>query len=110
MSNVNPPNSSRLAWLKDSEGVWNYARITGFVMLMIFQPAILVYVFVQHLVPDINNLYQWLILCIPSIVSVILFLIDFFRDKNSLRVHFGAVELEYDKHEDNNSDTKVPEE
>lgn len=104
MSNVNQPKNSRFSWLKDSEGVWNYARITGFVMLMVFQPSILIYIFIQHLVPEINNLYQWLILCIPSIVSVILFLIDFFRDKNSLRIHFGTVDVEYNNESDD-SDT-----
>ena len=110
MSRKNPSTDSKFAWLKDSEGVWNYSRITGFVMLMFFQPCILLYILLRDFIPDINNLYQWLIFCIPSIVAVILFFIDFFRDKNSLKIHFGNVGVEYSDSDKDDEDTEVSDE
>jgi amino acid permease len=93
--------SDKFSWLKDSEGVWNYARIIGFVMLILAQPAMIIYAFYANWIPDINNAYQFLIICIPAIVALILFIIEFFRDKNSMKIHFGEFELEMQKGDKN---------
>lgn len=92
----------KLAWLRDSIGEYNYSRIIGSVMLLIFQPVALAYVFINDLTDKISNIYQWLTLSSPVLVAIILFLIDFFRDKESLKIHFGAVQVEFDK--DNRDD------
>ena len=76
---------------------------------MFFQPCILVYILISDYAPEINNPYQWLIFCMPSLVAIILFFIDFFRDKNSLKIHLGNVKLECSDG-NNNDDTEVSEE
>lgn len=97
----------KFAWLRDSLGEYNYSRIIGSVMLLIFQPVALAYVFINDLTDKINNIYQWLTLSSPAVVAIILFLIDLFRDKESLKIHFGAVQVEFDK--DNKDEADNPE-
>lgn len=106
MSEKNLPNNVKFAWLKDSQGEWNYARITGTIMLLVFQPLLLVYMISKGIVMDVNNLFQWLILCSPSITSAILFLIEFFRDKSSMKIKFRDFHVEYDKDGKDNKDTE----
>lgn len=93
--------SKCLAWLRDSSDELSYARVIGTMLLFVLQPLMLLYVIFKINLENITNVYQWLIICIPSLVSVILFLIDLFRDKESLKVKFGSVELEC---EDKNND------
>lgn len=46
--------------------------------------------------------------CIPSVVSVLLFLIDLFRDKNSMKFKIGDNEFEINKDDTKNSDGDPP--
>lgn len=55
-----------------------------------------------------ENVYQWLTVCIPSVVAVLLFLIDLFRDKNSMKFKIGDNEFEINKDGTKNSDGDPP--
>jgi hypothetical protein len=75
--------------LKDTEGHWNYARIMGMISLLLIQPSILIYLFSANYLELIKSAWQWLTVCIPSLTSIALFLIEIIRDKNSLKIHVG---------------------
>jgi hypothetical protein len=83
----------KINWLRDSLGDLNYSRVVGSILLLIFQPTFIVYTIVKYGIDGINNLFQFLIICIPSIVAVFLLLIDLFRDKNYMKIKFGISEI-----------------
>lgn len=97
-----------LSWLRDSHGVLNYSRVIGFLLLLILQPLILLHFFVKVGMSKMENIYQWMTVCIPSVVAVLLLLIDLFRDKNSMKFKIGDNEFEINKDDTKNSDGDLP--
>lgn len=87
-------------WLKDSNNEWNYARIVGMICILFIQPTLLFFIYFRKDLSDIVNVWQWLLICMPSITAIALFIIEIFRDKNVFRLKLGDKSYEINSTKD----------
>ena len=85
-------------WLKNSSGQeWSYTRIVGAICALIFQPAMLTYVYLNKDVKDITNVWQWLVIFIPALVSITLFGFEVIKENRALSIKVGDKEYGFQK-------------
>ena len=85
-------------WLKNSSGQeWSYTRIVGAICALVFQPAMLTYVYLNKDVKDITNMWQWLVIFIPALVSITLFGFEVIKENRALSIRIGDKEYGFEK-------------
>jgi hypothetical protein len=76
-------------WLKDTNNDWSYARVLGAFCVMIIQPILSTYVFLNKEMSEINNVWQWCFLALPTLTSVALYICQVIKENKSLQFQAG---------------------
>jgi hypothetical protein len=72
---------------------YSFTRIMGLFLLVIIQPAILLFVYFNKSLLNINNVYQLIVIVLPSIVTILLYLLQIVKEMKNINLKVGDKEL-----------------
>ena len=82
----------KIQWLCDSNNEYSYARIAGFICIIVN----LIWRLYMG-IDDINNIWQALVGCSGFITGILLWLIELFRELKNISVKIGSKEYSIKK-------------
>jgi 5-bromo-4-chloroindolyl phosphate hydrolysis protein len=90
-------------WLKDSHHYeYSFTRIIG-TFLILIQTVILCYIYSNKELKEIVNIYQTIIIALPSITTVLLFIFQMLKEHKALGIKLGDKEYKLTMRNNNNN-------
>jgi hypothetical protein len=109
LNNLNPLNwFNGWEFLKDGINYeFSFTRVMGLFLLVIIQPAILLFIYLNKSFTDINNIYQLVVIILPSLVTIILYLLQVLKETKNIMVKLGDKEINISKRYKKNNIEKL---
>jgi hypothetical protein len=86
---------------------FSFSRIMGLFLLVIVQPAILTFLYLNKSFKDLNNIYQLVVIILPSLVTIILYLLQVLKETKNINLKVGNNELNIIKRYKKNNIEKI---
>jgi hypothetical protein len=80
-------------WLKSSDdNEYSFVRIIGTFNIMFIQPIVLWFVYTNKDFREITNMWQFFVIGLPSLTSILLFVLQVLKENKSISIKFGNKE------------------
>jgi uncharacterized protein (DUF983 family) len=77
-------------WLKNSsDKEYSFVRVINTFSMIIIQPLVLYWIYVNKDIKDITNMWQFLVISLPSLTTISLFLLEVIKENKSISIKIG---------------------